>query len=248
MMKMDAASKKYDVVVAIECMSVTQPECAHHDYAGSLSLPRLVNVQGDKLLLSVPPEIDNLRSTNIWRASWVSIPTNTTLDTFQGPYHHYEATFEFARFEGAICGVLFERQGQSMLVSYNWESQELVTLQGNLSDLKSVNVTKLGEEVDGKFEKHGGMLQGMEGVDTLTLRIFVDGSSIELFTSSGQVISLRMYFDEAIKNPVENLKLFSKGGKSMLVSGSAWIMSSIWDHPFHSSTTARALKHFRPSF
>eukprot|EP01023_Acetabularia_acetabulum_P038125 TRINITY_DN3643_c0_g2_i2.p1 TRINITY_DN3643_c0_g2~~TRINITY_DN3643_c0_g2_i2.p1 ORF type:complete len:509 (-),score=68.53 TRINITY_DN3643_c0_g2_i2:98-1519(-) len=49
-----------------ECMSSTDKDCSQHDYAGSLSMPRVLKVEGDILKQEVPAEMKLLRNQHIF--------------------------------------------------------------------------------------------------------------------------------------------------------------------------------------
>ena len=59
--------------------------------------------------------------------------------------------------------------------------------------------------------------------DGMSMRVFVDGSTVEVFTSSGQTASTRVY---AAQQP-RQLALVATGGSSAM-HGSAWQLGSIW--------------------
>jgi hypothetical protein len=65
---------------------------------------------------------------------------------------------------------------------------------------------------------------GGTGVTQLGLRVLIDGSTVEIFTSSGQAVSTRVYTAGAA--PVV-LAVVATGGEA-IVSGKAWEMKSIW--------------------
>eukprot|EP01024_Parvocaulis_polyphysoides_P007055 TRINITY_DN12132_c1_g1_i1.p1 TRINITY_DN12132_c1_g1~~TRINITY_DN12132_c1_g1_i1.p1 ORF type:complete len:468 (-),score=66.77 TRINITY_DN12132_c1_g1_i1:576-1979(-) len=225
-----------------ECMAANDARCAQHDYAGSLSIPRVLKVEGDTLRQDVPEEMKQVREISIGQINQATIDFDQTVELFSGAYHHYEAEVELSRLSSSACGVMLVRSGFSMLVVYNWESQEIRCYKGTSENIQTLDPLNAGTT---QMENYGGILQNMNGVNNLTLNIFVDGSSVEVFTSSGQVISVRLYFDEVAINPVETVRMVSYYGETTIVSANAWIMNSIWDHTqLGQEFKNRALKSF----
>eukprot|EP01024_Parvocaulis_polyphysoides_P041296 TRINITY_DN3785_c0_g2_i1.p1 TRINITY_DN3785_c0_g2~~TRINITY_DN3785_c0_g2_i1.p1 ORF type:complete len:379 (-),score=48.50 TRINITY_DN3785_c0_g2_i1:861-1997(-) len=223
-----------------ECMTLTDPNCANHDYAGALTIPRLLKIQGDSVFQLVPSQMRDLRGEHIWSQA----DQNVTgfKEVFSGEYYHYELQVNFERVDSKACGILFARGAVSMIISYNWDTSVIVTVPASQTQLTTTDPTEFNVTYNQNF---GGKLQNMENKNSLTLDVFVDGSSVEIFTSSGQVISVRLYFDESVKQPTEAIQVFSYDGTTKIVSGDGWKMNSIWDHSLHSSIAARALKQFQ---
>lgn len=67
-------------------------------------------------------------------------------------------------------------------------------------------------------------LSGDEPVLQVDLRVFLDGSSIELFTSTGHTLSTRLHM---LEDGDRGMHLVSIGGTSGF-AGKAWQMNSIW--------------------
>eukprot|EP01025_Chloroclados_australasicus_P032246 TRINITY_DN3268_c0_g1_i1.p1 TRINITY_DN3268_c0_g1~~TRINITY_DN3268_c0_g1_i1.p1 ORF type:complete len:629 (-),score=73.79 TRINITY_DN3268_c0_g1_i1:4031-5917(-) len=224
-----------------ECMSSTDPDCASHDYAGSQSIPRVLKVDGDTLKQEVPEEMTQLRGENIALEVFQTATSEQSIVLFSAPVYHYEAMVQFEKQDGLASGVVLNRVGFSMLIVYDWETQTLKAFKGVTNQLWAFNPVDM---MANPLEHYGGPLQNMEGSNTLNLRIFVDGSSVEVFTSSGQVMSLRLYFDEVATNPIETVMLVSYGGSTSVSAAGVWRMNSIWDHDDSQLIRSRALKVF----
>ena len=63
--------------------------------------------------------------------------------------------------------------------------------------------------------------------ESLGLRVLIDGSAVEVFTSTGQAVSTRVYMSEGASAP-RQLLLISSGGSALLSQGAAWEMGSAW--------------------
>eukprot|EP01025_Chloroclados_australasicus_P028111 TRINITY_DN2789_c0_g2_i1.p5 TRINITY_DN2789_c0_g2~~TRINITY_DN2789_c0_g2_i1.p5 ORF type:complete len:187 (+),score=15.54 TRINITY_DN2789_c0_g2_i1:114-674(+) len=183
-----------------------------------------------------------LRNERVWEAAWRTVNPQEQFAAFEGVYHHYEVMVTIQRDSSEAVGLVLARTGLSMLFMYNWETTYLESYKNTYNELMAIYP---GSTAD--VEALGGPLQNMSGVEKLTLRIFIDGSAVEVFTSTGQVLSTRLYFDEAFAQPMESIKLLSYGGSSTLVAGSAWTMKSFWESEHSTEIAARALKAF-PSF
>eukprot|EP01025_Chloroclados_australasicus_P020107 TRINITY_DN2111_c0_g1_i4.p1 TRINITY_DN2111_c0_g1~~TRINITY_DN2111_c0_g1_i4.p1 ORF type:complete len:596 (-),score=58.34 TRINITY_DN2111_c0_g1_i4:1858-3645(-) len=208
-----------------ECDYMPDYHCDGTTYAGAISLPRILKVQDDNLIQQVPQEIYNLRTKQLYVSSNVNVPANTFVETMQGSYYHYEAKLQFKRIDAQASGLLFARGNESMLLAYNWEANYLCTFSATQDTLMDIDPTSL----DNGVKCIGGPLHAMKDKSIITFDVFVDGSSIEIFTSAGQVASVRLYFDKSVKNPQENIKLYSFGGSSILVEGAVWEMGTIWN-------------------
>eukprot|EP01025_Chloroclados_australasicus_P037011 TRINITY_DN3769_c0_g1_i6.p1 TRINITY_DN3769_c0_g1~~TRINITY_DN3769_c0_g1_i6.p1 ORF type:complete len:707 (+),score=67.28 TRINITY_DN3769_c0_g1_i6:191-2122(+) len=223
-----------------ECMSASDPHCANHDYAGSLSMPRVLTVNGDTLRQDVPEEMLKLRNTKIWSDAQQLVKPGEFTHLFQGQYYHYELNITLEREDAIASGIILSRFGKSMLITYAWETQQFSVYKDTANNLMAVDPLDPHYGVD----NYGGVLQNMENEDSVNFRIFVDGSSVEIFTSSGEVACMRLYFAENVANPNENVLLRTYGGNTILSGGSAWTMNSFWDHSDHKDLKNRALKAF----
>ena len=65
--------------------------------------------------------------------------------------------------------------------------------------------------------------------EDLLLHIFLDGSCMEVFTGSGQVLTTRVYRGKTHPGVLDSgLELFSEGGSCQLVGAEAFEMGSCW--------------------
>eukprot|EP00877_Chromochloris_zofingiensis_P008156 jgi/Chrzof1/3594/Cz13g01200.t1 len=74
----------------------------------------------------------------------------------------------------------------------------------------------------------GGVLQLAPGQTELTLRVLIDNSCVEVFTSTGQVLGTRVYRGNPSACTPSNVQLVAFGGNCELLQGGAWEMRSMW--------------------
>lgn len=73
----------------------------------------------------------------------------------------------------------------------------------------------------------GGPINLKPGQD-ITLRVFVDHSCIEVYASTGEVLSTRVYRGQPPRAAEAGIDLVSYGGPAAVASIQAWEMSTIW--------------------
>ena len=81
------------------------------------------------------------------------------------------------------------------------------------------------------LEDHSRLHCTVKDVDRLLLlqmRLLLDGSCVEVYLGSGEVLSTRIYRGEAPHGADAGIDLVSFGGSAKVVAVHAWEMSSIW--------------------
>jgi hypothetical protein len=69
----------------------------------------------------------------------------------------------------------------------------------------------------------------MEHNEDLLLHIFLDGSCMEVFTGSGQVLTTRVYRGKPPAGVLQSgLEVFAEGGSCQLVAAEAFELGSCW--------------------
>lgn len=195
-----------------------------HDYAGCLTVPRILSLHNDTLVQEPAPEVKELRILeNSWHIQeYMNLfpGQHTPLEVVGGDHLDLEVSFE--RMESMAIGILFRsfdnEAGQNTLLLYNWESKALEVIRG----LES------GTELVDSLEKVGGILDLRPG-DPLELRILIDQSCVEIFSSSGEVLSTRMYRGDPGVSSEAGIDFLAYGGPAHLAKLSAYEMRSIWD-------------------
>ncbi|TDD27328.1 hypothetical protein E1218_10745 [Kribbella turkmenica] len=135
------------------------------DWAGVISLPRVVHLGPDGSLRSTPvPTVDTLRAGPGSPADGVSTGPQCEIAVPEGP-------------------------GQVIL---HFGDQERLVVE---LDTDTVTIDRTHASLDN--HAHGGRMQVIEAFDPTSggpaARIFLDGSVLEIFTSSGRVLSTRVY-------------------------------------------------------
>ena len=140
---------------------------------------------------------------------------------------------DMCRKDAALSGILLtvdSSKDNALLVLILWEADEWMWVRGDREKLKSmpVDVNTLLHDIKtsmkGPLDRQLQAIASTEG-DTeqvVGLRVFVDGSAVELFTSSGKAASTRLYGCSG-----GALHGVSSGGVSS-VSGALWPMKSCW--------------------
>lgn len=124
---------------------------------------------------------------------------------------NFELEFKVSSLGAQSVGILFKSSiiQTSSIVEYNFASQELTS--------RSVN----GMEFEALTEKPQ---QSVETSKPIGFRIFVDGSLVEVFLSTGQALSLRVYRSEQ-----GEICFYSLYGDSQFSSMKVWELGSAWE-------------------
>lgn len=183
-------------------------------WAGVMSLPRVLQVEGDQLRAAPAPELEALRGE---QRSWQHLPITDdaplVLDL------HGDAIELIARFDpasAAQCGLIVR-------CAPGGEEQTVI---GYDNDSRQVFVDRTRSSLDPTVERdlRGGICQlGRDGL--LTLRVFLDRSVIEVFANHTTCLASRIY---PTRHDSQSVRLFARGGPAHLVSLDAWPMRSIW--------------------
>jgi hypothetical protein len=129
-------------------------------------------------------------------------------------------------------GILLEvpQPMDSFLVAISWDFDEWVWMKGPSDTLQQTSCSI--EELESRAtSKMRGPLDldvagEQNGSGSICLRILVDGSAVEVFTSSGKAASTRLYRRDEDE---PTLRLISSAGTTSL-HGSVWEMGSAWLH------------------
>lgn len=221
------------VIVWIWLRDVLPEGLVPPNYLGCLGVPRLVTLVSGRAHQQPLPELAELRGTQLWTiaasaaASCVGI---LPLDGLQG--NHLDAHLTLTRNDAEQSGILLfapDSKFDALLLLVDWTRSTLTGWKAPASDLlrlsnaesppHSVSCTMQGPlmppSADGSDDGELSCLQ---------LRVLVDGSVVEVFTSTGQALSTRLHWDE---NDTCLFNAASFGGRTT-VYGQAWEMTSIW--------------------
>ena len=123
--------------------------------------------------------------------------------------------------------VLTDEANASLCAVICWDAGELRWLKARGDAVATLrDFAAAYEDTDGLSCRGAGPAHlAADARNEMGVRLLVDGSAVELFTSTGQAMSTRVY---AGADAVPRVVVVALGGASR-VSGAVWSMSSIWD-------------------
>jgi len=220
----DESKRLGDTVYAIGWMG-------NWDYAGKVptswgkgfqSLPRTMALKrteaGYRIIQRPVTQLQKLRQA-LHQTGKLEINGTRKLDAFHPEKNTYEMKVEFEPLSDAAFGLcLLEGDGRKLILRYDPVTSEICLDRTNCTDFVSdSSFTKVFAK------KMVAPLMLREG--KLRLHIFVDQSSIEVFTNDGEVVISATTF------PSEEqlgISFFSEGGKTQITTLKAWELNSIW--------------------
>jgi sucrose-6-phosphate hydrolase SacC (GH32 family) len=191
--------------------------------SGFQSIPRSISLkkfpEGIRLLQTPLGILKSLRKDHVQINARV-ITGNQEIKEFKPTKNTYEIEATFNANTSAVFGFnLLVGEGRKLMISYDPNTSILCIDRTNCSDyLSNDDFTKrFATKMYAPVEKENNKLK---------LHLFVDQSSVEIFTNQGkEVISLVTY-----QSPNQlGIELFSQGGSTKLLSFDAWQLSSIWN-------------------
>lgn len=189
---------------------------------GFQSLPRVMALKqhptGYRIVQQPVPQLEQLRQP-IHSTTGLTIANNTTVEPFKPAKNTYEIEAMFKPRDGAVFGFnLLVCEGRKLVLSYDPETSILCLDRTNCTDFTAE--PKFNEVFAQKMYAPLSLQE-----ETLKLHIFVDQSSVEIFTNDGEVVL------SAVTFPSENqlgIEVFSEGGDTEILSLNAWNIQSIW--------------------
>eukprot|EP01023_Acetabularia_acetabulum_P027910 TRINITY_DN263_c0_g1_i1.p1 TRINITY_DN263_c0_g1~~TRINITY_DN263_c0_g1_i1.p1 ORF type:complete len:580 (+),score=86.87 TRINITY_DN263_c0_g1_i1:106-1845(+) len=216
--------------------------------AGSLTTPRKMTVIGEHLFQEPVEEMEELREEVIPGSELKDISLEPLNDVvvIDGQYYFMEFVVTFERGSSDSVSLVITRPISSyiaphMVINYDWSSGNLTVEWGSTTapdpDYRPIPFPQL---LPSGVTKMGGHLNFFkENSESLTLRIFSDGSHWEMFTSSGETYSTRWFHDYyAFVGQVFTLGSMGGNAKASCVGYS---MGSIWtDNPWPDNSNPNA--------
>ncbi|KAF6258531.1 hypothetical protein COO60DRAFT_1107801 [Scenedesmus sp. NREL 46B-D3] len=164
-----------------------------YDYAGCMTVPRLLHLDGDRLMQCPAPELLSLRQGEAWQASHVQLGGPQASLPVPGLVSSRCLDIEavFSQGSASTIGVLLRSWHQGgeggAAVLYNWESGLLEVV------FEALDPATMSFSLTAPMARRiGGPLQQKPG-QPLALRLLLDASCLEIFTGSGEVLSTRIY-------------------------------------------------------
>lgn len=166
-----------------------------HHWAGAMSLPRVAELDGDRILFSPVEEIESRRS-NAYEQANIELSGERKL-AISGDSYELQVEFEAGNAGEFGLKLRTDEAGQEeTVIAYQQEEGML------LLDRERAGIGPGGQR------KAAVPLQ--EG--KLSLRIFVDKSSVEVFAGDGEVVMTARIYPSA---DARGIKLFSTGGSKV---------------------------------
>jgi hypothetical protein len=210
-----------------------------YDYAGCMGVPRLLYLDPDtERLWQLPvPEISRLRAGEAWHASELQLSPDAPLPLPSVAGAHLDLALTVRRGSGRAVGVLLQAwdsaNGGGAAVVFHWESSLLEVV------FEALDPATMRYSLTAPGARHvGGPLDLRPGAP-LELRLLLDGSVLEVFTGTGQVLATRVYRGSpwaaagaagggAANASGTGIEFFSLDGDATLARVEAYEMASIW--------------------
>jgi beta-fructofuranosidase len=189
-----------------------------------MTLPRVVDLDADGRLRQRPaPELESLRGERVSERVDLGPEERTSLPLSGNAY---EVDLTLDREPGATLElVLFESPARTERTVVRWDGAELVVDRSRSSHGHGADEGEqrlpLGpaEGAATPVDEHAHVTDGgREGADRLSLRVFVDGSVVELFADESRCLTSRVY---PTRRDAEGVSLVARDG-TVSVDVDAW--------------------------
>lgn len=202
-----------------------------YDYAGCMGVPRMlfVDPESDRLWQLPVPELNKLRSGAEFRASEVPLPPGAAYPVPSVSGAHLDLCLTLLRGASAAVGVMLRAWdsagGGGAAVVYHWD-ERLLEVAFEALDPSTMQFSLAAPGA----QRFGGELDMRPG-EPLELRLLIDGSCVEVFTGTGQVLSTRVYRGAPAGAGAaggSGVEVFAVDGPATLARIDAYEMASVW--------------------
>ena len=189
---------------------------------GFQSIPRTMELKktdtGYNIIQQPISQLKHLRQ-KCYQTKKQIVKDKFVLKDFKPSKNTYEMIVEFKNISDAEFGInLLVGEGRRLTLSYNPVISSICLDRTNCTNFVS------DDEFTSNFAtKMYAPLKMTQ--DTLRLHLFVDKSSVEIFTNDGEIVLSALTFPSEEQLGIE---LFSTGGETELSSLKAWELGSIW--------------------
>lgn len=153
-------------------------------WCGMMSIPRILKIQDDTVYSLPAPELKKLRKENVHHD--LSINTATIFDDVKGDCYELNTVFDLKQSDGFTLKL---RVSENEETNIHYDKQNKILL---------LDRDKSGSNIKGQRQVEVAPID-----DKLSLQIFSDRSSLEIFVNGGQrVLSSRIYPTEKATNIV----------------------------------------------
>lgn len=226
--------------------AASPPQVGTYDYAGCMGVPRLLYLDqaGERMLQFPVPEIESLRGGESWHASELPLSPAAPLPLPAVGGAHLDVSLTFRRGGSRAVGVMLRAwggggaghsahgaAGGGAAVIYHWDEQLLEVV------FESLDPSTMQYSLTAPDARHvGGRLLHARHGEPLELRLLLDGSCVEVFTGSGEVLATRVYRGaprgaggaDGGAGAGSGLEVFALDGDATLARAEAYEMVSIW--------------------
>lgn len=178
-------------------------------WAGALTLPRELTLGEDgKLRMNPVEELALLRQSETLLCE-EQIVSGRSLKEVKEDLMELQADFDLSKTDAGSVGVAVRGEnGEAVSITYLIKEQKLI-----------LDCSHIGKEADGI------RTTSLEASGRLSLRVFLDRSSIEVFANEGQAtMSSRIY----PKEERLGIELFAEDGQAHVSSLTSWTLKDIW--------------------
>ncbi|BDA48086.1 Fructan 6-exohydrolase [Coccomyxa sp. Obi] len=202
-----------------------------YDYAGCLSLPRLLSLQGGRLHQQPAPELAQLRlGEGVHLANLlVEEGAAAALPQIWGP--SVDVSFRLARGSCSAAGILLRawlradadsEQPTAAAAVVDWDAGTLEVIFSTQWDRNALSFgwDSVSKRVGGPIQIHEHAVQ---------LRVMVDHSAVEIFTGSGETLTTRVYRGDMAAGDDPGMFFIAKDGAASVTDIAAYTMGSIWE-------------------
>jgi fructan beta-fructosidase len=187
-------------------------------WRGNMSIPREVTLrevpdEGIRLIQKPIVELESLRGKSIHLSNKKVKIDNKALEDIQGTSYEIKADFELGTAKKFGFKILVGKD-QETRIYYDVDANKLVL------DRSKAGVTDFTNSFTGLFE---GPLKPKKG--KISLNIFVDVSTIEVFANDGELVFTNLVFPDPTSN---GLELYAEGGSVNMKTFDYFPMQSVW--------------------
>ena len=191
---------------------------------GFHSIPRVMALKETEIGLQVIqkpiPQLKKLRES-YFETKGLIVEGNIVFNGLQPVRNSYEIKAEFTKQSAAEFGInLLVGEGRKLVLSYNPLTSTITLDRTNCTDFVS----------DKEFNRYFSTKMNAPiklNDDILSLHLFIDQSSIEVFTNDGEIVLSALTFPSEKQLGIE---FFSKGGSTEISELNMWELKSIWDN------------------
>lgn len=180
-------------------------------WCGALTLPRELTLSADnKIMMNPVEELKTLREECILQEENIEVYENKSYELKTNErMMELNITFDLSEFDAEKVGVKIKGSDEEELsLNYNENISELI-----------LECSKCGKDKDGA--RKAILNKGKE----ISLRIFIDRSSVEVFVNNGEAtMTSRIY----PKNKFDELEIYSSGNGAKIKCIEAWKLRDVW--------------------